>query len=346
MKALRKTSPIFLALSLAVLASAWTVAAAQKRDLRVVSARAGGVNYVLGDVKFRRRDAAEWKTLTTDETLDNGDSVRVGRAAVVEVLLNPGSYLRAGGGTEFEMVDASLDELKLRVSRGSVIVEALGYEDSELDIRVSTPQTETSIARTGIYRFNVKPEGLTEVVVEKGRALVGAGLAAVVVKGGKVVRARAGVPAEIVKLDKKTRDELDLWSRERGRDLAEANSRISRRNANTLLASYRSGDIFSRSFGGFWYYDARRGCYTFMPFYGGWSSPYGTAYATSLYWYDRCYGCNTYGTTDDWWKNSSAGTTPRPNPAPVQETPRVVNPGNTTPAIDGWNKNKDVGVKP
>lgn len=342
MKAFRNSLKIFFALSLVALSAAWTDAAGQGRDMRVVSARAGGVNYVLGDVKFRRKGAEAWKTLTTSDTLDSGDAVRTGTAAVVEVLLNPGSYLRAGGATEFELADASLDELRLRVERGSVVIEAVGYGKEGLDIRVETPQTQTAILETGVYRYNVTPAGLTEVVVQKGRALVGAGVAAVVAKEGRVARVGGGgAPAEVAKYDKKTRDELDQWSRERGKELAEANSRVSRRQVNTLLASVNTATLGLG--GGFWYFDPRRNCYVFMPLYGGWRSPYGGWYNTALYYSDYCRGCYN---NDPYWddRRHSAGSRPPSPTNEPREAPRNVSGRHEPVSSGGW-ANKDSGPR-
>jgi hypothetical protein len=339
MKAFHNSLRIFFALSFVALTAAGTDAAGQSRDLRVVSARAGGVNYVLGDVKYRPKGSDVWKTLSTRDTLDSGDAVRTGAAAVVEVLLNPGSYLRAGGATEFVLADASLDELRIRLNRGSVVVEAMSYGDAKLDIRVDTPQTQSAILRTGIYRYNATATGTTEVIVQKGRALVGAGVSAIVLKGGKMVRVTTGGGApEVAKFDKKTRDELDQWSQERGKDLAQANSRITRRQANTLLASVRNRDIFGRNgFDGFWFYDARRGCYVFLPFYGGWRSPYGSWYNSSLYWYNNCPGCTNNNNNNDWWNNTagSGNRPPAPTPAP-QEAPRQVFERAQPVTTGGW----------
>jgi hypothetical protein len=35
---------------------------------------------------------------------------------------------------------------------------------------------------------------------------------------------------------------------------------------------------------GVWFFNARSGCYTFLPFYYGWGSPYGGSYSTSIYY--------------------------------------------------------------
>lgn len=274
-------------------AFAVTVARAQNREEHFISARAGGVNFVSGDVKARRADEADWQRLTMKEDLKTGDAVRTGADGRVEVLLNPGSYFRAGEASEFEMVDASLDNLRLRLARGSAVVEAVGYDQLGLDIAVATPQAHVHIVRTGVYRFRVTPEGVTEVAVYKGRVRIGEGEAAGVTKGGHVVRIGAG-GVETAKLDKHDRDALDQWSRDRGKELAKLNEKLASRQMNSLIARNGFRSIFSQgfSFGGVWAFNPGLSCYTFLPFYYGWSSPYGYGY-NSVYT-PRNYG-GTYG---------------------------------------------------
>ena len=269
-------------LALLFVAACAGVARAGERDARVISARAGGVNFVYGDVKVRRSDSLEWRALSATDELKSGDSVTTGADGRVEILLNPGSYFRAGAGAEFTLARASLDDLRVELARGGAVIEATGYERLDLDITVATPRAVVHIVRTGIYRINALPEGEAEVAVSEGRALVGG----LTVKGGKV--ARTGAAGVVVsKFDKKNRDELDLWSRERGRELARANEKLQRRALRTLLARSRLEDLFGpygRGFG-FWFYSDRLNCYTFIPFSGYWRSPYGFWYETGVFIY-------------------------------------------------------------
>src|SRR5436305_2094822 len=90
----------------------------------------------------------------------------------------------------------------------------------------------------------------------------GVNFVAGVVKAGKVGRVGAGVGVEVAKADKKQRDELDLWSRERGRELAKVNGALANRQTNALLASYNGfPDIFNASFPssgyGLWMWSSR-----------------------------------------------------------------------------------------
>lgn len=266
----------------------------RSRDLRLISARAGGINYVAGDARVRSAGQTAWRALDTSHDLSSGDAVKTGTAGRLEVLLNPGSYMRAGEHTEFEMINTSLEDLRLKLTRGSVVVEAFAYDKQDPAITVETPQTEVAIIKSGVYRLNVLPGGLTEVVVVKGRAAVGE--PPTIVKGDKVARVGGG-GLEVVKYDKKRRDELDLWSKERAGDLAEANRSISRRTVRTLLASTRWESIFpsasaTYSPSGVWVFNQATRCYTFIPLYGG-RSPYGSSHDSQFYPYTHvCRTCD------------------------------------------------------
>jgi hypothetical protein len=173
-------------------------------------------------------------------------------------------------------------------------------------------------------------------------------------KGGKVVRVGAGGALEVAKYEKKDkdRDELDLWSRERGRELAKMNEKLSRRHANALLSSASLSMFPSRfSANGVWYYSSLSGCYTFLPFGGyHWSSPYGHGYGNQLFIpytnaYGRCYGCNNTGYGTGVVRNgggvsnpgSNSSSTPGVTPGPRPALPGSVNAGGPSrePVVTG-----------
>jgi hypothetical protein len=267
-----------LALALTFAAACAGAAAAQGRDDRVISARAGGVNFVSGEVTFRRAGKDAWQQLATTDELRAGDAVRTGADGRAEILLNPGSYLRLGETSEFELTDPSLDTLRVKLSKGSALVEASGYGDADVRIALDTPRAPVSLVRSGVYRVNVESPGVTEIFVRKGRALVGAG--STLLKEGMSARVGAGGVAEVAKFDKDEKDSLDLWGRARAQELARAQRRLQARQVNASFA--RSGwDGWNATGGlfGVWYGNA--GCYTFLPFYF-YVSPYGYSCSMSL----------------------------------------------------------------
>lgn len=271
-------------LSAALLLVLPLISSAQNREKFVISARAGGVNAVTGRASLRHGNT-EWQELTIKEDLEAGDVVKTGLDGRVEMLLNPGSYMRIGENSEFELADNSLENLEVRLIRGTAIVEVAGADDEELFIGITTPHTRMSIIRRGLYRVNVVPGDNTELIVRKGRVML-EGSHTKVKGGNKVVFSSNSF--SVAKLEKadKDRDSLEAWSKDRAQTLAKANSRISDRMLNAFAASLANDWSFGR-FGrrsGFWLYDAGVGCYTLLPLGYGWSSPYGGYYSQSFFY--------------------------------------------------------------
>jgi hypothetical protein len=249
---------------------------AQNREKFGISAKAGGVNAVSGRVMVTRVGQTD-QLLSSQDDLVAGDVVTTSGESQAEVLLNPGSYLRVAENSEFILVDNSLDNLVVKLVKGSAIVEATGGVDVDQRINVLANQKHLVIIRGGIYRFNVQPAA-ADLLVRKGRVLTGLDPGEVV-KGGTRVTYAAGGPV-VAKLNKKDQDDFDLWSKQRAQTLARANQKISGRTVNGYLASMSMFDLaFSggRSWG-LWTYSPFSRCYTFMPFRWGWSSPYGNSY--------------------------------------------------------------------
>jgi len=159
---------------------------AQNREKFVISAKAGGINAVTGQATVHGRGESDWQQLMVTDDLNSGDRVKTASDGRVEILLNPGSYLRVGGDSEVELADNSLDNLELRLLRGVAIVEATGGDGVELNINISTPHTKLAIVRHGLYRLSVTPgDNTTELIVRKGRVLYGSSQTKV--KGGNKV---------------------------------------------------------------------------------------------------------------------------------------------------------------
>ena len=253
---------------------------AQNRERVGISAKAGGVNSVSGKVMVKR--GATEQLLTSQDDLGSGDVVTTGSESQVEVLLNPGTYLRLSEKSEFVLVDNSLDKLQVKINKGSAIIEATGPKDLEFRIPIVTDQQRLMIVRSGIYRINVTG-GVTELLVRKGLVWLDNDPKNIV-KSNKKVSFTRPVP-QITKLTKLDRDEFDDWSRERGQTLARANEKLSARVLNGYLAS--SSWSFSGGFSrwGLWTWSPFVSCYTFLPFYYSWASPYGRAYAYYQYRY-------------------------------------------------------------
>jgi len=238
----------------------------------VVSAKAGVVNIIEGEASVvRARPFAAAEMLISGDELQPGDAVKTGANGRAEILLNPGCYLRLGTASQFVFLFDGFTSNKIKLLSGSAVVEASvidGY------VFVETPKAKFEIARTGIYRFNVGAGDKTEIVVRKGRALVGDAT----IKDGRQAIVEGGTPI-IAKLNKSEVDALDDWSKTRAKALIAANNSLSNRGMRQTagIASLNNNA---------WIYDPFCRCYTFLPFTGGFSSPYGWEYSNyNPYWY-------------------------------------------------------------
>ena len=257
---------------------------AQNREKYVISAKAGGINQVAGDVTVRREGAKSEQRLTLSDDLKSGDVVSTGVDGRVEVLLNPGSYMRVGAHAEFELTDASLDSLLVNLRQGNAIIEVASADDIKVAINIITPQSNVLITKGGIYRFNVLPGETTEIFVRKGRLLLLDKGVENRVKSGQKVVMRQG-RSEVVKFDKKEQDTLDEWSKERAKTLARANAQLRVRSIYAAFRSLSAWDIYSAAYSGAWIYNPSFNSYCFFPMgRRSWSSPYGYGFTNTGGW--------------------------------------------------------------
>ncbi|MDQ3750897.1 MAG: FecR domain-containing protein, partial [Acidobacteriota bacterium] len=87
-------------------------------SLYVISAKAGGVNFVEGKVAVTRKVGKSGYLLKGD-TLEIGDKVSTGADGRAEILLNPGSFVRLAENSSFEFASTSLEDLQLKLNGGS-----------------------------------------------------------------------------------------------------------------------------------------------------------------------------------------------------------------------------------
>lgn len=305
--------PALLLVATAFILCCSSVNLAQNREKFVISAKAGGINAITGQASVHSKGDRDWHQLSITDDLTSGDRVRTAYDGRIEILLNPGSYLRVGGNSEVELLDNTLENLEVRLLRGTAIVEATGADGLELNISISTPHTKLAIVRQGLYRLSVVPGDATELIVRKGRVILSDSHTKV--KGGnKVIFSATNVSvAKLTKEEKKLKDkeQVDVWSKERAETLAKANRRINERMLFSAFASFRDTDPFSRGRLGLWFFNTRAGCYTFLPFYYGWSSPYGNSYWTTVYYRPNI---NSYSNTGANNRPPAAGNNGGSNP--------------------------------
>lgn len=260
-----------------ILAQKDTLAAAAG-DRYVISAKAGGVNFVSGSVGIVRTEGNSGHLLKGDK-LEIGDRVSTGADGKAEILLNPGSYLRLGPLSAFEFTTTDLDDLQIRLDSGSAILEVFATED--FVVTVNTPKSKFTLADSGVYRI----DAAGSIAVWKGKARIGDGSNAIV-KAGREGSIANGT-ALIAKFDRDEMDALDVWSKSRAKELAKLTDNLERGTMrNVLMRSFLGRRWTMYDSFGLWVYDPFRNISLFLPFGWGWGSPYGYSFGHSIWYYN------------------------------------------------------------
>jgi hypothetical protein len=312
-------------------------AESRARSRFVISARAGAVNLVAGRASLKKRGESVELPLTSSVDLEAGDVVQTGENGSVEILLAPGSYFRVGASSTVEMLDTSLERVRLRVEEGSAIAE-ITADAKNSPTEIQTPQGNLVLNKKGLYRVNVGRDA-SELLVRKGEVRVAATEGEIKVKKNEVLtmRASGGLSAQNKSsFDKNAQDGFDTWSRERAQTLVAFNRKLGDGDVGTALDSYLSSNRrWSSRYSpyGLWVYDSSFGYRTFLPFSAGWGSPYGFGYRSSLGWPSGYYYPvrRVYSRPGQGWPNRE----PRPvMPSPrrhdypgTKSYPRTVRPG-------------------
>ena len=119
----------------------------------IISAKAGLVNDVEGDANVR-----------VNQQVNAGVPIQTGATGRVEVMLNPGSFLRLGENSEVVLDSVDLTDIQVRVVSGIAIIESSAV-DKNSPIRVSSGDKTQLIASPGVYKFteNGLPEQTSEL---------------------------------------------------------------------------------------------------------------------------------------------------------------------------------------
>ena len=215
----------------------------------LVSTKAGLVNYVQGSANVKAATG-----------VPAGQPISTGPGGAVELLLNPGSYLRMGESTTVVLERTELSDIALRIVQGSAVIEANGV-DKDLPLTVSIGKLKMEIIKNGIYLF---ADGRVVVVDGKIRDASNGGL---VYGKGYQISDDQGYRAQKVKT---FTTQLELWSQKRSEQIALANIRVAnglRQTRNLPMASFLDVWLWSPAYASFIY----------MPG-GRYRSPYGYSY--------------------------------------------------------------------
>src|SRR5260370_20707778 len=117
--------------------------------------------------------------------LRDGDAIQTGKDGLVEILLDPGYYLRLSHDTEVCLTDLSSRNLRIKIVRGAAVVEAamvdspifLRYTTESRDelyelVTATTPRDEYATTTRGAHRFHGTADEPSHRKAPKGVLLV------------------------------------------------------------------------------------------------------------------------------------------------------------------------------
>ncbi len=251
-------------------------------DKYMISAKAGGVNFIEGDVMVVRKEGRSGILLRRDH-LQVGDRISTGANGKAEILLNPGSYIRLGSNSSFQFLNTSLDHLKARLESGTAMFEV--FAANEFQVTVETPTGIIALIETGVYNVDVPPNGMATIAVYDGKARLADPKLTVIKKGR--FSSIGSTTAAITTFDRGKRGELGDWCKVRSKDLAKLTSSLQERDVrDSLISSFHIGRWSMFDSFGLWVFDPRLMSYFFLPFGYGWRSPYGFGLGSGFYWYN------------------------------------------------------------
>lgn len=220
----------------------------------VISTKAGLVNHVEGAAN-----------VTVMQSAEAGSPISTGTGGRIEVLLNPGSFLRIGENSEVVLDSVDLTAIAVRVVSGSAIIEASGVGKKN-PIKVTTQELATEIVDDGLYVFT---DGVAIVRTGKLRT---AKSAEGFKKGWQLAQDDRGFQAAKLKGNSPFAN-VESWSQGRSDVIARANA-----NAYSSLLEERPNRPRNRSeIDNVWMFAPSLGFYTFMP-RNPYRSPYGNHY--------------------------------------------------------------------
>ena len=226
----------------------------------MVSTKAGLVNFVKG--------AATVKPATS---VPAGTPIGTGPGGAVELLLNPGSYLRLGENTQVILNKEELYDIEITVLQGSALIESNGFTKA-LPMTVNSGKLKMEIIKDGIYMF---ADGKASVMEGK---LLNASNGMIYGRGYVI----SDDPNYVAQKVKTLTTALELWSQYR-------DSMIAAANANVVKSLRANRSISLNSFMDVWFWYDAFGSFIYLPG-SRYRSPYGYSYQPVQTVYNGGYG--------------------------------------------------------
>ena len=242
-----------------------------------ISARPGVINYIEGQA-FWNGQVISQQDIGPDVQLNSNDTLFT-TSGKVEILLNPGAFLRLGDNTQIRMISPSLVDPQIEIGRGEAIVEIIQMVKGN-QIQISDAGGSIILKNSGVYRITAGSQ--PAVAVYDGKAEVqlngqtrSAGKKHEIILG-------AGLPEQ--SFDMNAVDDLYAWSTMR----SEYEAAASLAARNTVVSNNNSGllglnNYFIPPYIPGWYWDSSWQSWAWLPGDGYFFSPFGWGFYSPSY---------------------------------------------------------------
>ena len=179
---------------------------------------AGTVRYVKGKHLLLAGGQGVPGELIVGHRLEPKDIVRTGRGDRLEIMLQPGGYLRLVDQARLEVLNTGYRKMHFRVSEGTMVVDSTGFKSRRHAFKLSTPTGDLEFLKDGFYRIQVKEQSSLEVAVHSGKLnwLKRDGQSLSLTDRKRyVLRGAVEHSPAVAELGKHSRDRLDLWGQVR-----------------------------------------------------------------------------------------------------------------------------------
>ncbi len=200
---------LWLVMTVVALSTAW--AAGEDEDRAVAR-----ISLAEGDVSVRLGDGGEWVAAAANAPMVVEDALATGARARAEIQLDWANLARLGGDTEVRLAELENERYILQLARGLLTYRVL--RDSSADVEISTPVVSVRPAAVGAYRIFVRDDGVVEITVRSGAAVIYTPTGSERLRAGQTMIARGTASYPEFKIAAAVApDAWDRWNEERDR---------------------------------------------------------------------------------------------------------------------------------
>ncbi len=248
--------------------------------------RVARLGYLAGPVSFAPADDEQWGPAEYNRPLTTGDRLWADAGARAELQTGTAAVrLDAETGVAVLSLDDRITQLQL--TQGTLNVRVLHLEAGET-FEIGTPNLAFVLREPGAFRIEVDPEGqATTIAVREGRGDAYGDGVAYVIDSSAAYRFTGADLRGFERVDRRLRDDFDLWAEERDRSYANS---VSARYVSREVVGYQDLDTHGAwsvvpEYGNVWFpahVDA-----DWAPYHDGywdWVEPWGWTWVDAAPW--------------------------------------------------------------